>query len=131
MLIYKRKLALLFKLSKHNLGFTLIEVLISLMILSITVTTLSSAVSQSTNNVSFLKQKQFANWVAHNQMSLFLLGDKSETQGKKRFAGIDFIWAIQKSETQTKNFNKITLNVTSPNKDNYTLATITAFQGTQ
>ena len=115
---------------RHCLGFTLIEVLTALMILSITVTALSTAASQSTRNVTELRQKQFANWLAHNQMTLYLLGRLSQNQGQKRYAGIDYYWDIKTSNTQTANFRKVTINIASPLAKDYTLATAIAFQGT-
>ncbi len=114
---------------KDQVGFTLIEVMTALVILSITVTALSSAVSQSTNNISQLKQKQFANWVAHNQMSLYMLGELESVQGSSRFADINYRWKLQVSNTQTANFNKIELTVTTEANPEYTQASITAYKG--
>ena len=130
MLVCNPKLTGRTKKKIHFLGFTLIEVLTALMILSITVIALSTAASQSTRNVSQLRQKQFANWIAHNQMSLYLLGRSSQNQGQKRYAGIDYFWEIKTSSTQTANFRKVTINISSLAAKDYTLATTTAFQGT-
>ena len=51
-------------------GFTLIEVMVSLLILSVVVGALSFAMTQSTRNIGQLKQRQYALWVAQKQPKL-------------------------------------------------------------
>jgi general secretion pathway protein I len=110
-------------------GFTLIEVMVSLLILSMVVTSLSYAVSQSTNNISQLKERQFAAWVAHNQISLYLLDPQNRLTGRTQFAGFNYHWKISKSATDVSNFNKIAIEVASEATPEYILANIVAYQG--
>jgi len=117
--------------ARRHSGFTLIEVMVSLMILSIVVTALTLAVSQSTNNIGQLKQHQFAAWVAHNQLSLYLLERESESKGSSEFAGGKFLWNITKSNTDTANFYRLRITVATSTEPDYTLAYITAFKGDQ
>ncbi|EPJ55682.1 MAG: hypothetical protein OFPI_02920 [Osedax symbiont Rs2] len=110
-------------------GFTLIEVMVSLMILSIVVSALSLAVSQSTNNMGQLKQQQFAAWVAHNQISLYLLETQPETTGTSQFGGGNYRWQITSSNTDTANFYRLHITVTRQGQPNYILADLSAFKG--
>ena len=94
-----------------DLGFTLIEVMVALVILSLVAGSLSIAVSQSTRNLGQAKQHQFAAWVAHNQLSLYSLQKGKRLSGESHFGGIDFNWKITKTATDTANFNKLTIEV--------------------
>lgn len=111
-----------------NAGFTLIEVMVALLILSVVVGALSFAVTQSTGNIGQLKQRQFALWVAQNKLNLHLIGAQSGTQGESNFAGIDYLWKISTANTDTKNFNKITINVANKKVPGYSLAELVAFK---
>ena len=113
--------------ARHG-GFTLIEVMVSLMILSIVVTALTLAVSQSTNNMGQLKQHQFAAWVAHNQISLYLLDAQPENSGTSQFAGGKYRWKITRSNTDTANFYRLRVTVSSQAEPEYILADISAFK---
>lgn len=48
---------------KNNLGFTLIEVLVALVILTCTLTTAFFSLSQQIKNFNYLQDKTFALWV--------------------------------------------------------------------
>jgi len=114
--------------SLQHAGFTLIEVMVALLILSVVVGALSFAVTQSTRNIGQLKQRQFALWVAQNNLNLHLIGAQSGTQGESNFAGINFLWKISRSNTDTKNFNKITIKVANKKVPDYSLAQLIAFK---
>ncbi|HEX2549820.1 MAG TPA: type II secretion system minor pseudopilin GspI [Gammaproteobacteria bacterium] len=51
---------------KSNDGFTLIEILIALTILSIALTALIKSTSQNIKNTHYLRQKTIATWIATN-----------------------------------------------------------------
>jgi len=114
--------------SRQQAGFTLIEVMVALLILSVVVGALSFAMTQSTRNIGQLKQRQFALWVAQNKLNLHLIGAQSGTQGESNFAGINFLWKISRSNTDTKNFNKITIDVANKKVPEYLLAQLIAFK---
>jgi general secretion pathway protein I len=59
---------------KKNQGFTLIEILIALAILSISLTAIIKATSQNIKNTLYLQDKTIANWVAVNIMNEARLG---------------------------------------------------------
>ena len=59
---------------KKNQGFTLIEILIALAILSISLTAIIKATSQNIKDTLYLQDKTIANWVAVNIMNEARLG---------------------------------------------------------
>ena len=109
-------------------GFTLIEVMVALVILSLVAGSLSMSVSQATKNIGQSKQHQFAAWVAHNQLSLYMLKALNRNSEKKNFGGFKFTWNITKAPTDTENFNKITVAVANVKTPDYLLANIIAFK---
>jgi general secretion pathway protein I len=60
-------------IKKHQ-GFTLIEILIALAILSISLTAVIKATSQNIKDTLYLQDKTIANWVALNVMNEARLG---------------------------------------------------------
>ncbi|MES2218068.1 MAG: type II secretion system minor pseudopilin GspI [Pseudomonadota bacterium] len=62
-----------FPANKTN-GFTLIEILIALAILSISLTAIIKATSQNIKDTLYLQDKTIANWVAMNVMNEARLG---------------------------------------------------------
>lgn len=58
---------------KNDRGFTLLEVIIALVILAIALTALISTLSNTTNRLSYIRDKTVAHWVANNQLNLMQL----------------------------------------------------------
>ena len=50
-------------------GFTLLEVLIAMAVISIALTAIIKAGSDTTANTAYLKEKTYAHWVAMNRMA--------------------------------------------------------------
>lgn len=59
---------------QKNIGFTLLEVMIALLILAISLTAVYTALTQSIRNVSHLENKMFAQWVGMNILTQFQVG---------------------------------------------------------
>jgi len=102
--------------------------MVALFILSAVVGALSFAVTQSTSNIGQLKQRQFALWVAQNNLNLHLIGAHSDNQGESTFAGGKYLWQVSESNTDTKNFKKIVIKVASIKTPEYLLAELIAFK---
>lgn len=58
---------------KKQQGFTLLEVLVALMILSVTLTAIFYALIEDSRISAHLQEKTFAHWVGKNQISSFKL----------------------------------------------------------
>lgn len=65
---------------KFQRGFTLLEVLIALGVLAIALGAITQTIGNATSNVSYLRDKTFAHWVAMNQVA--------ELQAKQEFPSL-------------------------------------------
>ncbi|HTE41188.1 MAG TPA: type II secretion system minor pseudopilin GspI, partial [Steroidobacteraceae bacterium] len=72
-------------------GFTLIEVMAALIIVSLGMLAVIQAVSQTANNTAYLREKTIAHWVAMNRLTEFRLTQQSppigESSGEVEMAG--------------------------------------------
>lgn len=64
-------------------GFTLLEVLIALAIVAMSVGALLGTITSSASNVSYLKDKTLAEWVALNRLTEIRIAQQAESPGKR------------------------------------------------
>ncbi len=111
-------------------GFTLIEVLASLLIFSTAILGLMHAGSENIRAVNVLEQKQFAGIIADNQLLLALNRPEPLRVGVEQdsveMAGRDWNWRIQNEDTGTAGCFKLTITVRE-NTSEQILITRTAF----
>lgn len=112
-------------------GFTLIEVLIALAIISIALLAAIRAASQGTTNVNDLRSKLFAGWVAENLMAehrakrdWIPLGIR---RGTMRQGGIDFSWREEITPTPHAAFRRIDVWVFEAPEESRSMARLTGF----
>ena len=115
---------------KKQDGFTLIEVLASLLIFSTAILGLMHAGSENIRAMSVLEQKQLAGIVADNQLLLALNRPAPLRVGTQQdsgeMAGRDWNWRIQTQDTGNAGFFKITISVREKTSEQV-LVTRTAF----
>ena len=100
-------------------GFTLIEVLVALAIISIALLSALRAAGQGTNNVAELRSRLLAGWVAENLLAehraradWLPLGIQ---RGTSREGGIEFSWREEVIATPNPSFRRLDIRVfTSP-----------------
>ncbi len=109
-------------------GFSLLEVMVALAILATMSITLATISAQSSRNIDTLKQRQFALQIAHNQLNLYLLAIDNKTEGETHYAGNLFRWKIAQYPTDTENFNRIDIKVTSAERPEHQQALLTTFK---
>jgi len=107
-------------------GFTLLEVMVALFILAVSAAALSRLAGQSSQATEQVQDRQLARWVAHNQMTLRRLGVTSASSGETQFAGRDFVWQISRSNTDTLDLYRYTLNVAAAEQPEYQLSELVA-----
>jgi len=95
-------------------GFTLIEVLIALVIVSISALGLSRLSDQNIKHTAYLEQKTFANLAATNLINSQRLNDKTVLgydNGSYQLAKQVWLWTSHVSSTPNKDILKIEMSV--------------------
>ncbi len=114
-------------------GFTLLEVLISLAILTIALGAIVQTTANSTNNLSHLVNKSFAHWVALNKATELQVEEKwpaAGTQtGRYEMANREWYWSIKISETNDIYVRKMEISVSEENNQESPLTTLIGFLG--
>lgn len=112
-------------------GFTLVEVLVALAIVSIALLAALRAAGQGTNNVSELRSRLFAGWVAENLLAehraradWLPLGIQ---RGTAREGGLDFAWRAEVIATPNAAFRRVDVRVFATPEEAHSLAHLAGF----
>jgi general secretion pathway protein I len=112
-------------------GFTLIEVLVALAIVSIALMSALRAAGQGTNNLSELRSRLLAGWVAEN-----LLAEQRARRewlplgiqrGTGREGGLDFAWREEVISTPNAAFRRVDVQVFAAAEESHSLAHLAGF----
>ena len=112
-------------------GFTLIEVLVALAIVAIALLSALRAAGQGTNNVSELRSRLLAGWVAENLLAehraradWLPLGIQ---RGTSREGGLDFAWREEVIATPNAAFRRVDVRVFATAEESHSLAHFAGF----
>ena len=98
-----------------NKGFTLLEVMVALFIVSISLGGVIKVMGNAASNSARLSSKTFAQWVALNQITKLRLSDKwpklGEVKGDDEMAGQEWRWVQKAVKTEDENIKRIELSV--------------------
>lgn len=112
-------------------GFTLVEVLVALAIISIALLAALRAAGQATNNMSELRARLLAGWVAENLLAEHRArGDwlpLGIQRGKQFEGGIEYTWREEVIATPNPAFRRIDVFVFSAPRPTYALAHFIGF----
>ena len=112
-------------------GFTLLEVLVALAIVSIALLAALRAAGQGTSGVEELRLRLLAGWVAQNVLAEHRArGDwlsLGVQRGSGRQAGIEFTWREEVSATPNAAFRRVDVLVFPGNDESRSLARLTGF----
>jgi general secretion pathway protein I len=112
-------------------GFTLVEVLVALAIVSLALLAALRAAGQGTTTAAELRSHLLASWVAEN-----LLADHRARgdwlpvgirRGGAREAGIDFAWREEIVATPNPSFRRVDIFVSDASDESRSLAHVTGF----
>jgi len=96
-------------------GFTLIEVLVALAIVTVGMAALLGALSSSADSASYLRDKTFADWVALNRIEEVRLQlqrpTKGKTNGEVELASRKWRWEQEVLETEVKGIMRVDVRV--------------------
>lgn len=121
------------KCNSQQRGMTLIEVLVALMVFSYAAITLVTASSTNLSSQARLRDKTFANWVAQNQLTEFILEydpaskKKSSKSDKAEMAGQTFYYKIKVEDAGSEWLNTVRVEVSSDEDMEYLITTLTGF----
>ena len=115
---------------KKNVGMTLLEVMLALVILASAGLAVMQAASQSLNNQSYLQQKTFATWIASNRLAELKLEEKwpssSWVKEEVQFSGATWYLRYQTVATSNSSFKALDIEV-SDKKDGKALSYIRTY----
>lgn len=96
-------------------GFTLIEVVVALAIVGIGMFAVFKTIGDTANNVSFLRDRTIAAWVADNRITEMRLTGQmpsvDETEGDVEMAGRRWHWVATVSQTPVDGMRRIDVSV--------------------
>ena len=118
-------------------GFTLIEVLVALAIVTIGMAAVLGALTSSANTSAYMRDKTFAQWVALNQIALLRLSGQmtptGNSDGDTDFAGRKWHWRREVTATQVPGVVRIDVKVRPAeikgDEDNGWFTTVSGIQG--
>lgn len=117
---------------RRQQGFTLIEVMVALVIVALSLGAITSAVSQMASAAITMQQRTYANWIGHNKITELrlanVLPEVSETDGDLTFAGREWLWTANISETGVENLFRVDVTVSLAASGDV-IRTVTGFIG--
>ncbi|HRP34414.1 MAG TPA: type II secretion system minor pseudopilin GspI [Gammaproteobacteria bacterium] len=100
---------------RRQRGFTLLEVMVAMAIVSIGLIAVFNAIIQMAHSTSTLRERALADWIAMNQISEIRLSGEFPDVGNfndtVEFAGLPWRWEARISETGVENLRRIDMAV--------------------
>jgi general secretion pathway protein I len=113
------------------LGFTLVEVLVALAIVSIALMAALRASGQATNAAGELRLRLFASWVAENRLAEHRARldwmPPGIARGTQSQGGVEFAWREEVIPTPNSSFRRVDVFVSAPAEETRALAHLTGF----
>jgi general secretion pathway protein I len=117
--------------ARPSRGFTLVEVLVALAIVSIALLAALRAAGQGTNAVGELRLRLLAGWVAENRVAEHRArGDwlpLGIARGAQKQGGVEFVWREEVIATPNPAFRRLDVFVSAPAEESRALARLTGF----
>ena len=118
---------------KWQSGFTLIEVLVALVVMSVSLSAALYSANLHIHNAAFLRDNTFAHWVALNkvtelqlQLKWVALGDAA---GAEELGGHQWLWKTKTSKTSDPDLRRVDIRVVRQLTDESASARLVAFIG--
>lgn len=100
---------------KRNAGFTLLEVLVALAVLAVALGALVRAGADSAGNLTYLRDKTFAHWVAMNRIVELRLAEEwpatGTRSGRAEMGGREWRWQAEVAETDDRAIRRVEVAV--------------------
>ncbi len=112
-------------------GFTLLEILVALAIVSIALSAIVNEVSNNINNAAHLRDKTLAHWVAMNKVVELRTAEDwpspGETHGDALMAEQEWHWSVKVSTTEDEDVRRMDVEVRADEDDENAAATLIAY----
>ncbi len=120
-------------MSRLRSGFTLIEIMVALAIITITLGAIIENTTAANVNAQYLRDKTVAGWIAMNQISLVRAkrqwGSASASkQGEVEMAGQQWLWKLNFVQTDDENMRRLNVQVFKLD-DEKPMVTMSGFMG--
>jgi general secretion pathway protein I len=115
-------------------GFTLLEVLAALVIISLGMLAVIEAIGQTASNSTRMRDRTLAHWVAMNRLTAVRLEPRApkidKTSDEVEMAGRRWRWTMEVTETPVQSMRRIDVRVgEAEGDDERSLAQVTGFYG--
>jgi general secretion pathway protein I len=102
-------------------GFTLLEVMVALVIISLALAGVAGSMGQMIDTANTMRDRTYASWIAQNKITEMrlagVLPEAGETSGEEDYANTTWIWSAEVSETGVENLMKVDVSVSYPGVD--------------
>lgn len=117
---------------KNQKAFTLLEVLVALAVLTMGIGTVIKIAGSQASQLSYLKNKTMALWVANNKANEVQLDKWPSTgtsTGHEFMANQEWDWKLKVSNTPDKDLRRLDITVNRANEEGEPVVRFTAFTG--
>ena len=112
-------------------GFTLLEVLVALTIISLSLGALISTSGSHASSAGYLKQKTIAHWVAMNEITRLQVEKawpgKGDTRGSTEMAGAEWYWTLSVKETEDDDSRQVEYRIYLDEDREYSLTRLIGY----
>ncbi len=113
-------------------GFTLVEVLVALLILSVGLTAIAVTMGRMLSNAQLMQDRTYASWIAQNRIVQMradgTLPEPGSESGEADFGHHTWAWRSVVSETGVENLMRVDISVSRAGEED-TIKTVTGFIG--
>jgi general secretion pathway protein I len=113
-------------------GFTLLEVMVALAIVSLSLAGVAGSMGQMIDTANAMRDRTYASWIAQNRITEYriagVLPEPGENSGEVDFANTTWAWEAEVTETGIENLMKIDVSVSYPGADE-PIRVVTGFVG--
>jgi len=106
--------------------------MVSLVVISLALTAAAVSLGQVISSTNSMRDRTYASWIGQNRLAELRLSgelpDTGRTNGEVQYAGVDWRWETNISETGVENLLRIDVSVTAPDREDPAW-TVTGFIG--
>lgn len=117
---------------RSGTGFTLIEVMVALVIVSLALAGVAASMGQMIDTANTMRDRTFASWIAQNQIAEMRLAgvipEVGESSDEVDYANTTWVWTADVSETGVENLLRVEVSVSYAGSDDR-IRQVTGFIG--